>query len=318
MRFEPEKFELNLCGEKNSTQIVKLNYERYGKEKESYSEIILVNILGGYSTSKTVSVTVIPAIYPKLTFLDDNKEIFEEVDFGSTFYGKSKTLTGVLVNNGSESLNFSVIQAPKEENDTRVGLESSHRRIKRTENFDGNEAENFFSFSPTDGIVKPFSETKIVITYLPIQDAKTHGFEKQFIEDVKNAKILRDEFFIEIPAINQRMFLTVQGTANIPLVTVSPSILRFGMCAVHDRRDIQVRQEVSYVLFPNISCETYFFMIILSLFLDCIDVIKIISLYENLFSSFFVSNSQFPPPFGHLFYSNISFIIITPSLLFMC
>lgn len=249
MHFEPEKFELNSCGEKNSTQIVKLIYERYGKEKESYSEIVPVNIFGGYSTAKTMSVTVIPAIYPELTFLDHNKEIFEDVDFGSTLYGKSKILTGVLVNNGSESLNFSVIQAPKEENNAQLGIENVNRRIKKTENFDGNETESCFSFSPTDGIVKPFSQTKIVITYLPIQDEKIHGFEKRFIEDVKNAKVLRDEFFIEIPAINQRMFLAVQGTANVPLVTVSPSILRFGMCAVYDRRDIQVRQEVSYVLY---------------------------------------------------------------------
>ena len=250
MQFEPEKFELNSCGEKNSTQIVKLIYERYGKEKESYSELVPVNILGGYSTAKTMSVTVIPAIYPKLTFLDDHKEVFEDLDFGSTFYGKSKTLTGVLVNDGSESLNFSVLQAPKEENNEQLlGIGNSSSRIKKTENFTGSETESCFSFSPTDGIVKPFSQTKIVITYLPIQDEKIHGFEKQFIEDVKNAKILRDEFFIEIPAINQRMFLTVQGTANIPLVTVSPSILRFGMCAVHDRRDIQVREELLHVWF---------------------------------------------------------------------
>jgi hypothetical protein len=248
MQFEPEKFELNSCGEKNSTQIVKLIYERYGKEKESYSEIVPVNTLGGYSTSKTMSVTVIPAIYPKLTFLDANKEMFEEADFGSTFYGKSKTLTGVLVNNGSESLNFSVIHAPKE-NYTQLGIENGSRMITKTEKFNRNETESCFSFSPTDGIVKPFSQTKIVITYLPIQNEMTHGFEKQFIEDVKHGKILRDEFFIEMPAINQRMFLAVQGTANIPLVTVSPSMLRFGMCAVHDRRDIQVRQEVSYVLY---------------------------------------------------------------------
>jgi hypothetical protein len=250
MQFEPEKFELNSCGEKYSTQIVKLIYERYGKEKESYSEIVPVNILGGFSTAKTMSVTVIPAIYPKLKFLDNNKEIFEDVDFGSTFYGKSKTLTGVLVNNGSESLNFSVIQAPKEENNIELkGIENGNRRTKNSESFNGNETESCFSFSTKDGIVKPFSQTKIVITYLPIQNEKIHGFEKQFIEDVKNAKILRGEFFIEIPAINQRMFLAVQGTANIPLVTVSPSTLRFGMCAVHDRRDIQVRQEVSYVLY---------------------------------------------------------------------
>ena len=248
MHFEPEKFEVNSRGEKKSTQIVKLTYERDGKEKESYSEIVRVNILGGYSTAKTLSVIVIPAIYPKLTFLDDNKEIIEDVDFGSSFYGKSKTLTGVLVNNGSESLNFSVIQAPKEENNEQLLRVENGNRIKKTEKFNGNETESCFSFSPTDGIVKPFSQTKIVITYLPIQEEKIHGFEKQFNEDVKNAKVLRDEFFIEIPAINQRMFLAVQGTANVPLVTVSPSILRFGMCAVHDRRDIQVRQEVSYVL----------------------------------------------------------------------
>lgn len=269
MQFEPEKFELNSCGERNSTKIVKLSYERYGKEKDSYNEIVPVNILGGYSTAKTMSVIVIPAVYPKLTFLDDNKEMFEEVDFGSTFYGKSKTLTGVLVNSGTESLNFSVIQAPKEEkNEQLLGLGNSSRRPKKTEKFNGNETESCFSFFPTDGIVKPFSQTKIVITYLPIQDEKTHGFEKQSIEDVKNATILRDEFFIEIPAINQRMFLTVQGTANVPLVTVSPSILRFGTCAVHDRRDVQVRQQL-FNLFNSLHFILKLFaLMILSLFLD--------------------------------------------------
>ena len=241
------KFELNSFGEKNSKQIVRLTYERYNKEKETYCETVPVRILGGYSTAKTLSVTVIAAIYPKLIFLDVNKEPLEALDFGSTFYGKSKTLTGVLVNNGSESLNFSVIQAPKEENDAQLGIGSSSRGVKKKKEFNGNETESCFSFSPTDGIIKPFSQTKIVITYLPIQDEKVNGFEKQFIEDVKIADILRDEFFIEIPAINQRMFLALQGTANVPLVTVSPSILRFGTCAVHDRRDIQVRQEVSYV-----------------------------------------------------------------------
>lgn len=231
------KFELDSWGEKNSKQFVRLIYERRDKEREPHHETVPVRILGGYSTAKAISVTVIAAIYPKLIFLDVNKKTLDALNFGSTFYGKSKTLTGFLVNSGAESINFSVMHAPNENNI------NGYVRVKE------NDTDSCFSFLPSDGIVKPFSQTKIIIMYSPIQEKQLYGFEKQLIEDVKNSKILRDEFFIEVPAINQRMLLTVQGIADISLVTISPSIFRFGSCAIHDRRDIQVRQELHISFF---------------------------------------------------------------------
>lgn len=244
MRLEPMKFELNSLGEKNSKQIVRLIYDRYDKEKEPYSERVVVHTQGGYSTSKMISINVIPENYPALIFLNVNKEKPKVWDFGSTFYGKSKIMTGILLNNGSESINFSIMHAPNNENNSQLEIENGKKicylKNKKIEKVIENEIENCFSFSPSDGIIKPFSQIRIIIKYSPIQENQIYGFEKQFIEKIKNSKIIRENFLIEVPTINQRMFLTVQGTANIPLVTVSRSVVRFETCAIHDRRDLQV------------------------------------------------------------------------------
>ena len=245
MRLEPMKFELNSLGEKNSKQIVRFIYDRYDKEKEPYCETVIVHILGGYSVSKMISINVIPENYPELIFLNMNKEKQKVWDFGSTFYGKSKIMTGILFNNGSESINFSIMHTPNNENNYQLEIENGngdgiYLKHSKTEKVTEYEVENCFSFSPSDGTIKPFSQIRIIIKYSPIQEKQIYGFEKQFIENIKNSKIFREIFLIEVPSINQRTFLTVQGTANIPLVTVSPSVVRFGTCAIHDRRDLQV------------------------------------------------------------------------------
>lgn len=243
MRLEPMKFVLNSLGEKNSKQIVKLTYDRYDKEKEPYSETVKVYVQGGYSTAKIININVIAESYSELLFLNINKEKQKVWDFESTFYGKSKIMTGFLLNNGSEPINFSIIHAPNDNNNSQLEIENGiYLKNKKIEKIieKENEIENCFTFSPSDGMIKPFSQTKITIKYLPIREKQIYGFEKQFIENIKNSKIFRENFLIEVPAINQRTFLTVQGTANIPLVTVSPSVVRFGTCAIHDRRDLQV------------------------------------------------------------------------------
>ena len=281
MRLEPMKFVLNSSGEKNSKQIVKLIYDRYDKEKEPYNETVKVHIQGGYSTAKMISINVIAESYPELLFLNVNKEKQKIWDFGSTFYGKSKIMTGFLFNNGSEPINFSIIHAPNNENNnSQLEIENEiylqNKKIEKT-NKNENEIENCFSFSPSDGIIKPFSKTKIIIRYSPIQEKQIYGFEKQFIENIKNSKIFRENFLIEVPATNQRTFLTVQGTANIPLVTVSPSVVRFGTCAIHDRRDLQVCGvcvwcDVVYVCVwcGNSNCPSIFFPFVLPPIISCL------------------------------------------------
>lgn len=215
--------------------MVRISYDP--KETGVRAEVIQVFVSGGSSKYGTIDV-VAEVVHPKLTLLGSNREgILDSVDFGSIFFGESKTITGILVNNGPKSMSYSVSYADEDQKSSSLqGQGQIQTQI--------NDTESLFkslSIFPKENTIKPYSEAIVNIIFTPKAEKLKHGFEKQFIQDVKEAKLIYRKVFIDCPEIDQRIFLTIQGAANVPLVTVSPAVMRFGVCPVYDRRDIKVR-----------------------------------------------------------------------------
>lgn len=229
----PLKFDLQPFPEVGAKQMVRISYDP--KETGVRAETIQVFVSGGSSKYGTIDV-VAEVVHPKLTLLGANREgILDSVDFGSIFFGESKTITGILVNNGPKSMSYSVSYADE---DQKGSILQSQIQIQT------NDAESLvksLSIAPKENTIKPYSEVTVNIIFTPKAEKQIYGFEKQFIQDVKEAKLIYRKVFIDCPEIDQRIFLTLQGAANVPLVTVSPAVMRFGVCPVYDRRDIKVR-----------------------------------------------------------------------------
>lgn len=114
--------------------------------------------------------------------------------------------------------------------------EDKNPQIEET---DASDSFNSLSILPKDGIVKPYSETIITMFFKPEIKEEKYGFEKQFILNVKELRLIVRKVFIDCHEIDQRILLNLQGSGITPLVTVSPSVMRFGDCPVHDRRDVK-------------------------------------------------------------------------------
>ena len=227
MKIRPSKFDLQPYGCEGSKQIVKCSFD--GKDAGLKREVLQVTVTGGSTAHSNLEISA-EIVKPKLSLLAENKQgLLDAWDFGSVFFGEVRTAIGILVNNGPQPLSYSVTYADEE--------------LKNPQTEDKDENASFMkslTITPSDGIVRPFSEKIVTISFQPEIKQQKYGFEKQFILDVKDSKIIARKVFLDCPEIDQRINVTLQGAANVPLVLISPSIMRFGTCSVYDRRDIKI------------------------------------------------------------------------------
>lgn len=234
LKVKPLRFTLQATGVAGDHQRVRVSHDN--ADIGLCRETIQVVTSGGRNKHGSVDVTA-EVLRPRLTLLGGDKGILDNVDFGCIFYGESKKVMGVLVNNGPQPMSFSVTYADEDEHKGQ-GLGQGQGLME-----DSVALLKSLLVSPSDGIVKPFSEVTVAMTFKPEYVQQKQGFERQFVQNVHEARLLTRKVVIECPEIDQRIMLILQGGASVPLITVSPAVMRFGSCPVHDRRDIKVRGE---------------------------------------------------------------------------
>lgn len=224
----PSRFELDVKGTVKCVQMVKVNVD--AREPGSWRELVRVSIAG------TIDDALIEIsanfVEPKLTLLaQDAQGILESANFGTLFYGEAKTIKGFLINAGPLPLNFATVYEDDEEGES--------GEIPQTDEITAHYAKSL-TIVPSDGLVKPFSQVEVEFHFKPQLFVPTKGFLKQQVEENKSSRVVTRKVSIDCTDVEQRISVNMQGTASAPLVTVSPSVLRFGDCPVNDRRDILI------------------------------------------------------------------------------
>jgi hypothetical protein len=257
-RVKPSRFELAPYGAKSDgseggggggggkSHRVKVRVTYEGKDFGVRKESVPVVVKGGLQAFNYLELSA-EMVKPRITLLGDNNSgILESLDFGKLFCGDTKSVRAFLVNSGQVPVSYSVLFADEED-------KGGAGAAPQTE--DDNSQYKCFTVTPVEGVVKPLSQVPLTLTFKPVMQMPKNGFEKQFLEDVREPRALMRRIFIECPELDQRTTLNVQGAAVTPVVTIAPAVVRFGHCPVHDRRDIMVTltnrcNEVTSFAFP--------------------------------------------------------------------
>lgn len=224
----PARFDLDVKGTAKSSTTVKVTVDT--RETGIWRELVRVSIVG------TIDDALIEIsanfVEPKLTFLaEGNQGLLETANFGTLFYGEAKTIKGILINAGPLPLNFATLYEDDEEGE---GGESPQTDEVTT------HYTKALTISPTEGVVKPFSQIPVVLTFKPKLYIPSKGFVRHHVDENKAARAITRKVSIDCTDVEQRISINMQGIAAAPLVSVSPSVLRFGDCPVNDRRDILI------------------------------------------------------------------------------
>lgn len=217
--------------------VLKVSFTIEGREVGMIREFVKVQMAGSVDEMHIdISAQVIEQ---NLTLLSENQQgTLDIAKFGNIFFGEVKTVQSVLVNSGPLPLSFTVKYEDEEEaNNPQSGIMSSTGDS-------GNSLEQFYTksltISPVDGIVKPFSQVTMTITFQPVIAVPEKGFIQQHLKDYEEARIIQRMVKIECLDSMQTINLQMIGHAHIPAMGINPAILRFGDCPVNDRRDILV------------------------------------------------------------------------------
>eukprot|EP01037_Dinobryon_pediforme_P018566 gene18566-18851_t len=156
-------------------------------------------------------------IEQKLTLVTrDKKGLLDMASFGNTFFGQTKTIEALLVNSGPQALNFSMSYEDEEEGGGVLSASASGNMT------DDQIYAKCITVSPLEGTIKGFSQ----------------GFLKQHLIETKDERQISRKLVIDCPEMDQKIPLTMQGSAVTASVKVTPTTLRFGDCPINDRRDI--------------------------------------------------------------------------------
>ena len=198
-----------------------------------YRELIQVDFTD--STVKNAVLDVMAEVTEqKLVLLtSDNNGILDKVDFGSIYYGQVTTISAFIVNTGPKPLSYSISYLDED-------MGAAPQTDGKEPDIASMQIEKFMQILPSDGVVQPFAHLPVLIRFTPELPVITKGFAKQHTEDTTALKIAVRKAFIESVEIGQKFGVTLEGSVSSPHITMSPSILKFGSCAINDRRDIAV------------------------------------------------------------------------------
>lgn len=190
-----------------------------GKECGFYRDYI--SVVDSMTNEEKKIEVVAQIVQPSLSILTSDKTgIFENANFGNLFYGQKSIINAFLVNPGPQSLSFSI-----RFDDDEDGQNNS-------------EVGKFLSIFPTDGVVKPYTDIPLIITFAPIFQEPEKGFQKALKKAILEPVSQKRLAVMECLESNQTVSFGIEGVANFPSVSIVPSMLRFGDCPVNDRRDI--------------------------------------------------------------------------------
>eukprot|EP01041_Mallomonas_annulata_P004748 gene4748-9429_t len=240
LKFDPSTFDIIPKKSGRDTKVI-VNVRFEGKDLGVFREFVQVLVEGNPEPmTMDISATV---VQQKLVLLSQKKGItLDFLDFGSTFYGKTVTKQGTLVNNGPQTVNFNIIYS--EDEDMKEILQPPNTPSFGASLGTGDDTlaaiDRPISITPAEGTLKPYTQTAITFRFNPKLPVPPQGFQKQFQRDLNSPKVFSGKAMIENPDNNQSSVMIIQGMVMMPKLVVNPTILRFGLCSLYDRRDILV------------------------------------------------------------------------------
>ena len=167
----------------------------------------------------------------------DKKGLLDMAMFGNTFYGQTKTIEALLVNSGPHALNYSINYEDEDEGGGILAALNGSNAGSLTED---QIYAKCITVSPMEGTIKGFSQVGLTITFSPVLIIPEKGYMKQLLNETKEERQISRKIIIDCPEMDQKLHLTMQGSAITAAVKVTPTTLRFGECPINDRRDILI------------------------------------------------------------------------------
>jgi len=165
-----------------------------------WRELVSLEVNGSCTDSMILDVNA-QVVNQKLVLLAaNNAGVLDSVDFGDLFYGQAKTISALLVNTGPQQLSFSItFQDDEDRPSGGFGAGGGSLTTPQTDGDLGNEVtlEKMMTVLPLDGIVKPFSQVPVVISFKPLLPKPGRGFAKQFISETKEQRSVMRRVYVD-------------------------------------------------------------------------------------------------------------------------
>ena len=224
-----------------------------GSELGPFRSIAEVVTEGGESKIFDISAQVVEQSL-ELVHVDNGGALGETLSFGSLIYGQTKTVQALLVNNGPQSISYTLHteldKTTMEDMDRADGAndDSSFDAGDDAASETGTNATDdddpifkTITATPTEGIIEPYAQLPVDFTFSPNLPKKQRGFgaNKAGPENApaRNFAVKVSVEGSEIKA-GKELTLACTGKAVRPNIEISQKCLRFGECPVYERRDI--------------------------------------------------------------------------------
>jgi hypothetical protein len=228
LTFQPPRMKLN-PGDK---QVVSVTLECV--DVGVFREVVEVQIEGALSNAM-LDVNA-HCVSQTLSLLQAKGGIIEEIDFGALFYGETRKIHAYVVNSGPEQLSFSAVCSDE---DSRSASRGKTPGSSDEDAADASE-KNSLTFSPSEGVIKPFSQLPVIIAFCPDIPVPAAGFRTEYLVSMKESSVVERKVILESIETNQKIVVDVTASVSMADIVLSPNVLNFGSCPVNDRRDILV------------------------------------------------------------------------------
>lgn len=209
---------------------MKVEIKFQGVEVGNFREMLRVKV-SGYPDPLPLDLSA-QTVLQRLSLLQSGGNgIIDNLEFGTVFYGQSKAISAVLVNNGPQQVNYFVTYM-SDDDDKGVG---GHNHDEQAPS-----QERSMVLYPSEGIIQPFSQITVSVRFFPELSIPNKGFIKKHISESHEPKFMSSRASIECAENGKGVTFNMQGTAVMPSYAISPTVLRFENCPVYDRRDILV------------------------------------------------------------------------------
>lgn len=209
---------------------MKVEIKFQGIELGNFREMLRVKV-SGYPDPFPLDVSA-QTVLQRLSLLQaGGNGLIDNLEFGTVFYGQSKSIPAVLVNNGPQQVNYFVTYISDDDDKGAGGHNPDEQAPSQ---------ERSMILYPSEGIIQPFSQITVSVRFFPELSIPNRGFIKKHMSESHEPKFMSSRASIECAENGKGVTFNMQGTAVMPSYSVSPTVLRFDNCPVYDRRDILV------------------------------------------------------------------------------
>jgi len=161
--------------------------------------------------------------------------------FGTLHFGMERTFTTLLVNNGPVACAYSVDMSEsgegEEEDDDAEETKDSNDGEGKKESNDTPPIPPVLA-TPSDGIIQPYQQIPIVVTFAPQAKARKTGWAQNALTKTDLQRDFHVGGIVQCVDTAQKITFTVTGRGVLPQVDLARDTFDFGSCPVHGRRDI--------------------------------------------------------------------------------